>query len=196
MSERVLLLVFDGYADWEPALACAELNKSARFKVHTVGLAAAPVTSMAGLRVLPDLSIAEVRTDDVALVVLPGGNMWEEAENTAVTRLLHAASSAGVPIGAICAATIAAAHAGLLDGRAHTSNFPGYIDQYAPGYRGAEHYRDVAAMADRGVITASGMASVEFAYEILRLLGVYGSSDLQLWLTIFKDKTVPESLRA
>jgi putative intracellular protease/amidase len=196
MSDRVLLLVFDGYADWEPALACAELNKTARFDVHTVGLTVAPVTSMAGLRVVPDLSIDDAQPDDAALVMLPGGNMWEELESPAVTRMLHTANAAGVPVAAICAGTICAARAGLLDTRAHTSNFPGYIDRHVPAYRGAGHYRDSAAVADRGLITASGMGSVEFAYEILQLLSVYGASDLQLWLTIFRDKRVPEALRA
>ena len=50
------------------------------------------------------------------------------------------------------------------------------------------------AVRDGLVITASGMGGVEFAYEIIGLLDLYGQADRQLWLTIFRDKAVPEGV--
>ena len=39
---------------------------------------------------------------------------------------------------------------------------------------------------DRNVITASGAASLEFAYEILSLLGLYSAEVLEAWYGLFK----------
>ncbi|HSE45955.1 MAG TPA: DJ-1/PfpI family protein, partial [Gemmatimonadales bacterium] len=63
----VYALIFDGYADWEPALAMCEVKKSGRFEVRTVGFGPEVVTSMGGLRVTPDLTLAEVTADGAAL---------------------------------------------------------------------------------------------------------------------------------
>jgi putative intracellular protease/amidase len=42
----------------------------------------------------------------------------------------------GRPVAGSCAATLALAHAGLLDNRLHTSNGTGFIEKHAPEYRG------------------------------------------------------------
>ena len=78
MAAVVYVLVFDGYADWEPALAMCEVKKSGRFEVRTVGFGPDVVTSMGGLRVTPDLTLTEVTADGAALLILPGGDMWEQ----------------------------------------------------------------------------------------------------------------------
>ena len=56
MPDAVHIVVFDGYADWEPAMALVELRRSGGFDVVTVGFSGDPVSSMGGLRVLPDRS--------------------------------------------------------------------------------------------------------------------------------------------
>ena len=51
--KAVYLLLVEGFADWEPAHAVAELRRHGQYRVESVGLTAAPVTSMGGIRVLP-----------------------------------------------------------------------------------------------------------------------------------------------
>ena len=47
--KKVLIFLIDGYADWEPALIAAELNKPAvGFVVKTVALDKQPKKSMGG----------------------------------------------------------------------------------------------------------------------------------------------------
>ena len=74
----VYVLVFDGFADWEPAHALAELRRSGKRDVVVVGFDANPVVSMGGLRVLPDRSLAGVTADKVGLLILPGGDLWSD----------------------------------------------------------------------------------------------------------------------
>ena len=73
MAAVVYVLVFDGYADWEPALAMCEVKKSGRFEVRTVGFGPDVLTSIGGLRVTPDLTLTKVTADGAALLILPGG---------------------------------------------------------------------------------------------------------------------------
>jgi putative intracellular protease/amidase len=195
MKSLVHLLVFDGFADWEPALACAEINKAPRFEVRTVGFSGETVRSMAGLRIVPDLPLQTLSAADSTLLIVPGGDMWEDVEDERVSALLRRFSSADVPIALICGATIAGARAGLLNGRLHTSNFDGYLERHSHGYRGKSFYRHTPAITDQKIVSASGMGSVEFAYEIIRMLGIYNSADLALWLAVYQQKVVPDDLQ-
>ena len=67
------VLVFPEFADWEPAFALAELKRSGKRSVVAVGFDLQPVTSMGGLRVVPDRAIEDVRPSDSELLIVPGG---------------------------------------------------------------------------------------------------------------------------
>ena len=188
----VYVVIFDGYADWEPALAMCEVKKSGRFEVRTVGFTPEVVTSMGGLRVTPDLTLAEVTTDGAALLILPGGDMWEqEPPGTELTRVVKAFDAARVPVAAICGATVGVGRMGMLKGRQHTSNSKAYLSALVPGYQDESRYSDEWAVRDGHFITASGIGSVEFAREIIQLLGIYSEADQKLWWDIFKHGRMP-----
>ena len=97
---------------------------------------------------------------------------------------------------AICAATLALGRAGVLDDRRHTSNARSYLPAHADGYAGAEHYVDVPVIADRHVITASGLAAVDFARAIFAELGVATADQRAMWFELFKHGRLPDALAA
>jgi putative intracellular protease/amidase len=190
----VHIIVPDGFADWEPGYALAEIRRSGGLSVTTVGFTQAPVTSMGGMRVLPDIALADVPPGAVRLLILPGGDLWEDERaypRADLDRLLSRLRAGGSPIAAICGATVAVARAGLLDDRRHTSNAKDYLIEHAPEYRGAPLYEPELAVRDRGMITASGLGPVEFAREIFAELGVFGPSDMELWFNMFKHGRAP-----
>src|SRR5688500_4499592 len=76
-SRAVHVLVFDGFADWEPAYALAELRRWGKRTVVVIGFDDNPVVSMGGLRVVPDRALPNVEASDVELLILPGGDLWE-----------------------------------------------------------------------------------------------------------------------
>jgi putative intracellular protease/amidase len=191
MGKQVHVLVFDGFADWEPALALCELRQQGQYEIVAVGLIDAPVKSRGGLHVTPDIAIAQLDPGASKLVILPGGDHWEAGTPAPVTALLPRLLDAGVPIAAVCAATVALARTGLLAGRRHTSNGRDYLASLAGDYPGREGYVDDLAVTDDGVITASGAAPVEFAREIIQLFGVYESNDIPLWFNLFKHGVLP-----
>jgi putative intracellular protease/amidase len=106
MKPKACLLVFDGLADWEPAHAFCQITKSDKFEVVTAGLSRRTITSMAGLKIVPDLTLDEVNPAETACFMLPGGDMWQEPSHHGVEDLLHQLHERNVLIGAICAATL------------------------------------------------------------------------------------------
>jgi putative intracellular protease/amidase len=195
MSSRAIhILVFEGFADWEPSYALAELRRSGAREVVAVGFDDAAVTSMGGLRVVPDRSLDAVKPSEVELLILPGGDMWEGAyPREQLNKVLTDLSATQVPIAAICGGTLAVARAGLLNDRRHTSNMPGYIAEHAPDYTGTSLYETLPAVSDRGVITASGLSPVDFAREIFKLLGIFSAEDETLWFDMFRHGRIPQS---
>ncbi len=186
------LFVFEGFADWEPSFAVAELRRSGGRRIEAVGLTRDPVESMGGLRVVPTRALEEVAIDDVAIFILPGGDRWEQGPmETELEALLKRLDAAGVPIAAICAASAAIAGIGLLRGRRHTSNGLDYLRHQVPAYAEAAGYVDAPAVRDRGLITASGLGAVEFAREIFEELDVLSAEDRAVWAAMFRSGRMP-----
>jgi putative intracellular protease/amidase len=191
-AKAVYLLVVDGFADWEPAHAVAELRRSGGYRVETAAPARQVVTSMGGVRVEPSTTVDEIDPADVAVLILPGGDRWETSPvEPAILDLLATLERGGVPIAAICAATTVVARAGLLEGRRHTSNSLDYLRSQVPGYASEALYVDAPAVRDRGLITASGLADVEFAYELFEELDVLTADERAEWVRIFRSGRLP-----
>lgn len=184
--KKVYVLVFGGMADWEAPLALCEIRNSGKYEVVTVGFTAAPVTTMAGLKLVPDIALAEVKPDDAAMLVLPGGEMWEAGSPEGVGALLKRFQARGVPVAAICGATLEVARAGLMKGRRHTSSDKGYLEAVVPEYGDGARYVDELAVTDGTLITASGVGSVEFAREVTRYLGIYTEEQSGRWFELYK----------
>lgn len=189
-AQTVHLFVFNDLADWEPSFAIAGINNPrfqrdpGRFRVATVGNTPDPITTMGGVRIQPDLTLAQLIPTASAMLILPGGDSWEHGENGEAIEKVAEFLAIGIPVAAICAATLALARAGFLDNRLHTSNAPDYLK--ATGYRGKSLYRDIPAISDGNLITASGLAPVDFAYQIFGKLQLYSEATLNTWYSMFR----------
>jgi putative intracellular protease/amidase len=179
------VFVFDGFADQEVSLAMAWLGgKGSDFGIETFSANGHQVTSMSGMRVMPHTSLKMMDPEDFDLLLLPGGDKWKEGDNLEIFPLLHA-TIGKKPIAAICGATLALADLGLLDNTPHTSNFPGFLKHYCPDYTGEDLYQNVPCVNTGHLITANGVAIVEFAYEILRTFGVFDDQKAQGWRELY-----------
>lgn len=191
-DKAVYLLVVDGFADWEPAHAVAELRRTGQYVVKSVGLTRDPVESMGGIRVLPSMAVIDVDPDDAAVFILPGGERWEGSDvEPDLAQLLSRLDATGVPLAAICAATVAISRLGLLRGRRHTSNGLEYLRSQHADYAEAANYVDAPAVRDRGLITASGLGDVEFARELFEELNVLSAADRTVWAEMFRSARLP-----
>jgi putative intracellular protease/amidase len=185
----VHLAVYDTLADWEAGHAVAALNKPlwhrtpGRFSVTTVGATVESVTTVGGIRVLPDMALADLRPADSAMLILPGNDIWDGEAFVPFAEKAREFLDAGVPVAAICGATGGLALAGLLDDRVHTSNAAEFLAGL--GYAGGHLYRDEPAVTDRDLITASATAPVEFARAVLARLEVFEPHVLDSWYKLY-----------
>ncbi|GAA2032130.1 type 1 glutamine amidotransferase family protein [Agromyces tropicus] len=179
-ARLVALYATDTMSDWEYGHLVAGVGMShGAHQVIVVGETRDDVRTAGGLTVRPDAALDEVAVDDLAMLVLPGAATWASGHD-AVLALARRLERTGVPVAAICGGTLGLARTGMLDDRRHTSNAAEY-PAFAAEYRGADRYEQVPAVADRGVITASAMAPLEFARTALEALGSIRPDVLEAW---------------
>ena len=127
MTQTVHLAIYDTLSDWEAGYATAHINSGAwqrepgRYRVATLGETLAPVTTMGGMVLTPDVALADLDPAGSAMLILPGAETWLSGGNQPFVEAARAFLAAGVPVAAICGATGGLAAGGLLDDRPHTS---------------------------------------------------------------------------
>jgi putative intracellular protease/amidase len=181
------LAVYDTLAEMEVGHLLAELRTgrftSTPFDVVTVAAGEGPVTTMSGVRVLPDMLLADLDPADSDLLVLPGAEMWDAGGGEPFAAAAGRFLDGGVPVAAICGATAGLARAGLLDSRTHTSAAAEYLA--ATGYAGGDRYVDDRAVVDGNLVTAGPQSPVQFARATLGRLGLASPEILDAYERVF-----------
>ncbi|BCZ47267.1 glutamine amidotransferase [Clostridium gelidum] len=195
MKNTVYLYVFDTMADWEIGYLSTEINSGRYYKkglmplkVVTVGITKTPITTMGGLTILPEIELKECSDKDAAALILPGGNTWTEAIHAPIIRMAEKYLEKGIAVGAICGATIGLAMGGVLNKRAHTSNDLGYLKMVCPSYDGEKYYKQECVVTDGSLITASGIAPLEFTLHVLKILEIFLPETLDAWYNLYKTQ--------
>ncbi|CAN7270687.1 type 1 glutamine amidotransferase family protein [Rossellomorea sp. LjRoot5] len=192
-TTKAFLYVFDTMSDWEYGYLMAELNSGRYFKkdaapikVMTVGATKEMITTMGGLCIKPDISVDECTLESKDLLILPGGTTWNEEIHQPILERISHALELGTIVAAICGAVEGLANMGYLDTRKHTSNNLEYTKIVCPNYKGEEFYESGPAVADGNLITASGIAPLEFAMEVLKKIDVFTPETLHSWYHLNK----------
>lgn len=188
MTTTVIFYATDTMADWEygyllAGFAMAEQQTPRRFRVLVASADGRAVTSMGGLRVDPEAALTDLRTADVGAVLMPGAMTWDSGHEAVLTLAADVLAAGGVAAG-ICGATYGLARTGLLNDREHTSNAAEFLAD-APGYAGAENYRDAKVITDRRVITAPATAPVDFARAVFEALEVFPQPVIDAWYGLY-----------
>lgn len=192
---KVYLVVVDTLADWEIGYLTAELHSRRffadplqDFQLLKAGINRDVVTSMGGATHMPDLAIADIQMEKNDLLLLPGAEIWQCARARPVLELARNALDHGHQVAAICGATIGLASTGALNARRHTSNDLGFLKSSCPDYRGEHMYRKEPAVRGDNLITATGLAPLEFSYEVLKMLKVWKPRTAKAWYRLHKTR--------
>ncbi|MED3963392.1 type 1 glutamine amidotransferase family protein [Niallia taxi] len=192
-TKKVFLYVFNTMSDWECGHLIAELNSGRYFKkdlaplrVNTVGANKEIITTMGGLSIKPDISLDACTLESKDLLILPGGTTWSEEIHQPILDRIGQALKLGTIVASICGATEALANRGYLDTRKHTSNNLEYTKMVCPNYKGEKFYELESAVSDANLVTASGIAPLEFAMEVLKKLDVFAPDTLDSWYNLNK----------
>ena len=181
------LALFDTFNDSEVGLLLVDLHSGRftgeRFDIVTIAESRHPVTTMGGVRMVPDKLVDDLDPSESAVLVLAGGDMWDAGGGEVFADAARRFLEAGVPVAAICGATAGLARARVLDQRRHTSASAEYLAM--TGYRGGGHYVDERAVVDGDLITAGPQSPVQFARATLGRLGLASEPTLDAYERLF-----------
>ncbi len=162
--KNALILLADGFEETEALATHDILNRTHEIKPFLCSIKEGKtVASSAGLNVIADLSLSEIKEEDYSFLVLPGGKKGVEnlKASEEVGNLIRSFLSAGRGVYAICAAPSILAEMGLLEEAKYTC-FPGF-ETGKGAYTGKE------VEIDGKWITARSMAyTIPFAEAIIR----------------------------
>ena len=190
--KTVYVYLLDTLADWELGYVLAELNSRRFFKPYApdlrlvrVGATLDSVASMGGMTMEPDAVVDDIAVDQDSFLLLPGADTWFDPKHARVIAKAGEVLDTGGTVAAICGATVALAAAGLLDSRPHTSNGAGFLEMFAPSYKGVAFFEEAAAVSDGNLITAAATGAIAWTKCIIEQLGVMDERALQSWFDYF-----------
>lgn len=163
---RAAVLLAEGFEEIE-ATTIVDVLRRAGVETVLVGVTGLEVSGAHGIRLGADVSIAAAAQQKWDLVALPGGMPGATTlrDDPRVGQLLRAHKDRGGTLGAICAAPIALARAGLLVGRRVTS-FPGFKAEL-----GAVEYVEAPVVVDGELITSRGPGTaIAFSLALVEAL--------------------------
>ncbi|MFO0983680.1 MAG: DJ-1 family glyoxalase III [Planctomycetota bacterium] len=165
---RVLVPIAPGFEEIE-TVTIVDILRRAQIDVVLAGLVAGVLRGSRGIYLQPDCHLDEVSAQPFDMIVLPGGlhNALALRDDARVRRLVLERLAAGGCVGAICAAPLALAAYGVLDGRRATAH-PSVRSELAGVQLGDER-----VVVSNGLITSQGPGTaMEFAFALIgRLLG-------------------------
>ncbi len=161
----IYVLMVDGFEEIE-AIEPIDIMRRAGLNVITVGVNNQMVKGAHNITIKTDIMIDDVDTEDMELLMLPGGPGHTELDsNGKVHELIDYAHKNNLYIAAICASPSILGKKGLLNGKKATC-FPGF-EQFL---QGAELVCD-KAVCDGKIITGKGAgAAGDFGFLIVEKL--------------------------
>lgn len=159
MTKRACVLLADGFEETE-AVAIIDVLRRAEIKVEVLGVESKKVTGSHQICIEADALLSDRKSEKFDLVVLPGGMPGAATlrDHWGVQKLVQAQHAGGGLVAAICAAPIALAKAGVLEGKKATC-FPGFEEQLVAGGAQPQSSSTAAVVRDGNVITSRGVGT-------------------------------------
>ncbi len=185
--KKILYIILEQWADWELAYISSAVNMlgGGNFENKTVSLSKSAVTSIGGIKCLPDYDLQSAPSDYDALILI-GGMSWHNENALSVKPLIDTCIKNGKVLGAICDACRFLGSVGALNNAKHTANDLNELKQYEV-YTNEQGFIHRQAISDNGIITANGTATLEFAYEVLNALSVATQYQIKDWYDFHKS---------
>ena len=162
----IYVFLANGFEEIE-ALAPVDILRRAELEVKTVGVGGKTITGSHGITVTADIEEKDVTTDDMELMILPGGmpGTLNLEKSPIVTTCAEYCAKNDIYLAAICAAPSVLGHLGLLNGK-EAICFPGFEGEL----KGAT-ISEKPVCVDGKIVTAKGMGvAVQFGLTLAGLL--------------------------
>lgn len=177
---KILVFIYDNMADFEMTLITYILGTDAKKEIITIAIEDRIVKSLSGLEYKPKKLVSEVLEEDAEALIIPGG-WYGEVEDVLITLIKNLYNEKKL-LGAICAAPRFLAKAGILNEVKYTTSLSNWADSEREKFKDIndpfprENFIAERVVKDKNVITAVGIAFIDFTIEICD------------WFNLFKDE--------
>jgi len=192
---NIYLYVLDTLADWEISYLTAEINNGRYLrkdiekpKIIKVGNDLTKIKTMGGIEINPDIDVDNMNLQNGDLIILPGADSWQNGKNQKIIDKVKENIDKNIIVAAICGATFALANNGILDNKKHTSNDKDFLKMVCQNYKGENFYEYKPAVVDGNLITASGIAPLEFTFEVIKKIDVMKIDTITAWYNLYKTQ--------
>lgn len=166
-------------------LSMQKIMPEIKYMVKFVGISKEPIKTIAGMTVFPDCELSEIIDDEIAALVLPGADTWQDDEQVEVLHLAESMLNKGVITAAICGAVLGLADMGLLDRRKHTANALDYLVGMSKNYNGKQYFINELAVKDGNLVTANSAGSLLWARYVFEGLNIFPPKTIEAWYNCF-----------
>ena len=179
--KTILYVILEQFADWELAYLSSAVNMlgEGKFENKIVSLTKNAVTSIGGVKCLPDCDLQDIPKDYDALILI-GGLSWHDEKAIELKPLIETCLKDGNVLGAICDACRFLGSVGALNKVMHTANSLAELQQHA-AYTNAQDFIPRQAVADNKVATANGTAPFVSAQQVLTVLSAASEEKIIRW---------------
>lgn len=183
---KILLFIFDGMADYEITLVSHLLSADAGKEVITISYEDKIIEGRSGLLYKPSRLLKDVVCEDVEGLIIPGG--WYGDIKHELIELINNLNSNGKLIGGICGAgTVFLAKAGILKDVKYTSPAKEWTQRHIEVFGEKdpfprENFVWERVVKDKNIITAQGIAFMDFAIEICDWFNLFENQEEKIYL--------------
>lgn len=178
---KILVFIFDGMTDYEITFISHLLGADAGKEIIPIAYEDKIIRSRSGFLYKPLKLVNEVLAEDVDGLIITGG--WYGETRPELIELINKLNSKGKLIGAICGAgTVFLAKVGVLNKVKYTSPIVEWTQKHMDVFGEKdpfprENFVSERVVIDRNIITAQGIAFVDFAIEICDWFSLFESQE-------------------
>lgn len=172
--KKIAIFQHNLMADFETSLLTHFLNANYGYEIVSFGVLE-EVKNKQGLIHKNQLKIDEIVVEDYEALVIPGGYQFTFEEE--LLNKIREFYDKGKIIGAICAGSILLSKIGILDKHKYTTSLSNWnemnFNKYGQDPFNRENYIESRVVKDGQIISAKGYAFVDFAGEVIEILGCF-----------------------
>lgn len=173
---KILIFIYDGMADFEISFLAHLLGADCGKELLVIANNSEIVQSKSGMLYKPHKALRQIFDEEVEGLIIPGGwlaNLDEKLID--IIRDLHKRNKL---IAAICAGPWILAKAGVLNNCKYTTSIVEWQEKHLEFFGiddpfPREGYIERRVVRDGNVITAKGIAFIDFTIEVCDYLGLY-----------------------
>ena len=178
---KILVFIFEGMTDYEITFISHLLGADAGKEIITIAYEDKMIKGRSGFLYKPSRLVDDVLDEDVEGLIITGG--WYGQTKPELMKLINNLNSKGKLISAICGAgTVFLAKAGVLNNVKYTTPIVEWTQKHIEIYGNEdpfprENFVSERVVRDRNIITAQGIAFIDFAIEICDWFNLFDNQD-------------------